>query len=79
MTGPIRLACFLCDREDCDGVDAVPANWEDVERVQSLAEACHTVHFLDHTRSVMAWWTHLGTCPECALSERRRYEQLNSA
>lgn len=51
--GSIRLACSLCDRDDCDGVSAIPEGWEDVceDTVPDF---------------VMKWWTHLGTCPDCA-------------
>ena len=30
----IRLGCLFCDRNDCDGIDAIPASWFSVEEVQ---------------------------------------------
>ena len=58
--GPIRLACYECDRDDCDGIDAIPAGWRDVEADSTLA---------DWRLGDGAWWTHVGLCPECAASE----------
>lgn len=53
--GPIRLACQGCDTESADGVDAIPAGWVDViEERQSVVDL------------IEAWWTHIGTCPDCA-------------
>lgn len=64
----IRLACLICDREDCDGIKCVPKDWHDVERVQTLRQARKT--YDDPSKappgfSVFDWWTHLGVCPDC--------------
>ena len=50
----LRLACISCDREDGDGLAAVPAGWREVAAID-----------LD-TRGPSDWWTHLGYCPDCA-------------
>ena len=65
MTGKIRLGCSHCDREDFDGVDALPSDWTDIQNVRSFEEATREVAFDDLSRSVFDWHTHLGTCPEC--------------
>ena len=65
MNGKIRLGCIHCDRNDFDGVDKLPKDWDDVSRVRSLEEALREVDEDDTTRSVFDWETHLGTCPEC--------------
>ncbi len=61
--GTIRLACLLCDTEDCDGIDELPSNWRDVDEVQSYDEAIAEVDFERECAAV--WWTHLGVCPDC--------------
>lgn len=33
--GKIRLACLFCDRDDCDGVETIPASWFSVDEIQS--------------------------------------------
>ena len=50
----LRLACISCDREDGDGVPAVPEGWLEVEAINL------------GTRGPADWWTHLGYCPDCA-------------
>jgi hypothetical protein len=65
MNGKIRLGCQHCDRNDFDGVDKLPKDWDDISRVRSLEEALREVDEDDTTRSVFDWQTHLGTCPEC--------------
>ena len=58
---PIRLACVVCDREDCDGITsaelaaAIAVGW------QHVSEAGNG--YPDDYSS--DWWTHLGWCPEC--------------
>lgn len=69
MTGTIRLACGSCDREDFDGINEIPSDWIDVLEVQSLKESRRQVDFDDRTRSVLEWYTHLGTCPDCQREE----------
>ena len=65
MSGKIRLGCQHCDRNDFDGVDKLPKDWDDISRVRSIKEALREVDQDDMTRSVFDWQTHLGVCPEC--------------
>ncbi len=65
MSGKIRLGCQHCDRNDFDGVDKLPEDWDDICRVRSIKEALREVDPDDTTRSVFDWQTHLGVCPEC--------------
>ena len=65
MAGKIRLGCIHCDRNDFDGVDVLPEDWEDIDEVRSYDEATREVDADDLTRSVFDWQTHLGVCPEC--------------
>ena len=67
MADKIRLGCIHCDRNDFDGVDALPEDWEDIAEVLSYDEATREVAIDDQTRSVLDWQTHLGVCPECQL------------
>ena len=67
MSGLIRLGCMHCDRDDFDGVDTLPDDWEDIEEVRSYDEATREVAADDQTRSVFDWQTHLGVCLECQL------------
>lgn len=53
--GPIRLACRVCDREDADGVSEIPDDWVGV-----IEERQSSVDLIE------AWWTHIGTCPDCS-------------
>jgi hypothetical protein len=69
MTGPIRLACYTCDREDFDGINEIPSSWIDVVEVQSLEESRRPVDFGDLDRSPCEWYTHLGNCPDCQQEE----------
>ena len=66
MTGKIRLSCLHCDTEECDGVDAIPADWLEMDQYQSYEQSVEEVPIHDLTRSVAEWYTHLGVCPECA-------------
>ena len=50
----------ICDRDDFDGVDTLPEDWEDIEEVRSYDEAMREVAVDDQTRSVFDWHTHLG-------------------
>lgn len=52
----IRLACEHCDREDFDGTtlaQATASGWTDIEAAPAGLD------------SVIDWWSHLGTCPDC--------------
>jgi hypothetical protein len=66
MSGRIRLACLLCEREDCDGIDEIPADWYDVDEFQSYESSVEEIPVEDQSRSPLEWHTHLGVCPECA-------------
>lgn len=63
----IRLACLFCDRNDCDGVDTVPATWFSVDKVQSYEESIHEI--IPGDDRVLDWYTHLGVCPDCQEAE----------
>ena len=65
MSGLIRLGCMHCDRDDFDGVDVLPEDWEEIGEVRSYDESMREVAVDDQTRSVFDWQTHLGLCPEC--------------
>jgi hypothetical protein len=63
--GNIRLACRFCDREDYDSVDVIPADWFDIEVVQTYEASQQSVELSDPNRSAFEWYTHLGVCPLC--------------
>jgi hypothetical protein len=74
----IRLACTECSRDDYDGITPahlkklIAAGWKDVYRFQTYRQSCKT--YEDWSKappdfSALEWWTHLGTCPECAEAE----------
>jgi hypothetical protein len=64
--GPIRLGCIYCDRQDCDGITEIPADWTDVQQLQSLVDSNTPLASYNPTlRCVLDWQTHLGVCPEC--------------
>jgi hypothetical protein len=65
MPGQIRLGCISCDREDFDGIDFLPDNWDDIDKVQSYEESIHEVDPDDPDGDVTFWQTHIGTCPDC--------------
>lgn len=63
-SGRYRLSCAGCEREDYDGVKVLPKDWRGIYRVQSLRDAMTLWEGDNHD-----WWTHVGTCPECAQEE----------
>lgn len=65
----IRLACMFCDRNDFDGVSALPSDWFAVDEVQTYEESIREADLSDTTVSVLDWYTHLGVCPECQEAE----------
>jgi hypothetical protein len=78
MRKTTRLACRECGRDDYDGITAaelkklIKEGWQDVERIQTFRQSCKT--YDDWSKappdfSAFEWWTHLGTCPECAIEE----------
>ena len=68
----VRLACTNCDRDDFDGISqeqleqAIRNGWQDVTEAQSYEESLREVPLGARNRSVFDWWTHVGTCPDCA-------------
>lgn len=82
--GKIRLGCMFCDRNDFDGVDAIPAAWFSVDEIQSYEAS---IKAAGANEDHCAWYTHLGVCPECqesAMSTRlakniRRRRHLESS
>ena|SRR3990167_3856454 len=86
ILGPIRLACGNCDREDHDGVVEIPTNWRNVSCVQSLEESMKPVEMnlpllvggCDPAQSVFDWFTHIGTCPDCAAEEDRAWARIEA-
>ena len=65
MNGRIRLGCIVCDREDFDGIDKLPTDWEDIDEVQSFEESIQEVRPDDPDGDVTFWETHMGVCPDC--------------
>jgi len=65
MAQEIRLRCSNCDTSECDGVDEIPADWADVQFVQSYVASLEEIAADDPTRSPLDWYTHLGVCPAC--------------
>ncbi len=70
----IRLACAACDRDDMDGItperleQAKAEGWTGIEEVQSYDDSMLTCDNPDDAPpgfDVTAWYTHLGTCPDC--------------
>lgn len=67
----IRLGCLFCDRDDCDGIEEIPADWYAVDHVQSYEDSYAEVH--DRQESPFDWQTHIGICPECEKNTCRVY------
>ena len=65
MSGRIRLGCISCSRDDFDGIDKLPDDWEDIDEVQSYEDSLREVHPDDDDGDIMFWETHLGVCPDC--------------
>ena len=70
MPEKIRLACRNCDTEECDGIEEIPADWVEVQFVQTLEASQQEVALNDDSRSVTEWYTHLGLCPDCQTAEQ---------
>ncbi len=70
MRGPNRLGCGACDREDFDGVEELPSDWLRITLVQSLGDSYQEVDQPGQASKPFAWYTHLGTCPECQAEEQ---------
>jgi hypothetical protein len=65
MAGRIRLGCISCWRDDFDAIDELPADWEDIDEVQSYEDSVREVHHDDPGADIIFWETHMGVCPEC--------------
>lgn len=65
MCGKIRLGCIFCSRDDFDGIDKLPDDWEDIDEVQSYEDSIREVHPDDTDADITFWETHMGVCPEC--------------
>ena len=74
--GRIRLACLICDREDFDGVDVLPSDWEDIAEVQTYEESIREIARDDPDGDVTAWHTHLGVCPHCRVNPDRWFAEM---
>jgi hypothetical protein len=70
----IRLACAACDRDDMDGItperleQAKAEGWTGIEELQSYEDSIQTHDNPADAApgfDVTAWYTHLGTCPDC--------------
>jgi hypothetical protein len=66
MSGKIRLGCACCDRDDFDGVDELPTDWERITELQSYEQSLVPKGFSGRdNESCLDWQTHLGICPDC--------------
>ena len=72
MSGRIRLGCFHCFRDDFDGVDKLPDDWDAVDEVQSYEESIREIDPDDPDGDVTFWETHIGVCRECQQLQRRQ-------
>ena len=64
-TGRIRLGCIHCSRDDFDGTDKLPEDWEDIDEVQSYEDSISEVDPDDPSADITFWETHMGVCPDC--------------
>jgi hypothetical protein len=67
---PIRLACYICDTDVCDGVAEIPTTWSDVQEVQSLDDSRRRNLAEDASGWPSQSYTHLGLCPACQQLDR---------
>ena len=65
MTRKIRLGCISCWRDDFDGIDSLPGDWEDIDEVQSYEDSMREVRPDESDADITFWETHLGVCPDC--------------
>jgi hypothetical protein len=77
-TTTIRLACSACYRDDKDLItqeqleQCKSEGWTDIAEVQTFEASCRTYDDpADEPAGydIMAWYTHLGVCPECQSEE----------
>ncbi len=74
--GKICLACLICDRNECDGVDEVPATRFAVDEVQSYEDSIKEI--VSPGDEIFAWWAHLGVCPDWQQAELWPAEEVGS-
>ena len=74
----IRLACSECSRDDKNPItpeqlaQCKGEGWTDISEVQTFEESCRTYDNpadAPEGFDVTAWYTHLGTCPECQAED----------
>jgi hypothetical protein len=67
--GKIRIECILCE-DQRDGLQRLPRNWTDVERVRSHEHSTETHEDILAARgeTMMDWQTHMGLCPKCTAT-----------
>jgi hypothetical protein len=74
----IRLACQDCDRQDKDNITAEQLEqckaegWTDINEVQTFEESTRSYdNHADQPEGfdILAWYTHLGICPECQAED----------
>lgn len=69
MPSLVRLACVSCDRDDFDEITpaelrrAEAIGWQVTSQQQTLRES------RSEAGPLGVWWTHLGTCPDCAAED----------
>jgi len=61
-----RLGCIHCDRNDFDGIEQIPTDWQTVFPVQLWETSVKPFELSRQTSSIFAWETHLGVCPACS-------------
>lgn len=74
----VRLGCYECSRDDCDGITPeelhrleTVGGWQEVQEVQLYEDA---ILVYDNPAdapagwSVLDWETHIGLCPDCQAS-----------
>jgi hypothetical protein len=76
--GAIRLGCIRCYREDFDGVDVLPDDWEDIEEVQSLEDSLREIDPDDPDEDVTFWETHMGVCRDCQKEDAAHSAELEA-
>ncbi len=74
----IRLGCISCFREDFDGIDVLPDDWEDIDEVQSVEESLREISSDDPDGDVTFWETHMGVCPDCQKEDAASWAELEA-
>lgn len=77
-TANIRLACRFCDRDDKDNItpeqleQCQAEGWTEINEVQSFEESTRNYdQLVDQPDGfdILAWYTHVGVCPECQADD----------